>query len=80
MATYQSVIPGHLFGRIHGTRRTLVWGLMPFGSLLGGFIAKGGLRLPLLIGGAIATVIALLSFRFFLSVGKETAIESGIDE
>jgi MFS family permease len=66
MATYQSVIPGHLFGRIHGTRRTIVWGLMPFGSLLGGFLAKGGLRIPLLIGGTIATVIALLSLRFLL--------------
>jgi MFS family permease len=76
MSTYQSVIPGHLFGRIHGTRRTLVWGLMPFGSLLGGFIAKGGLRLPLLIGGAIATVIALLSFRFLLHVGESAAKEA----
>ena len=76
MATYQNVIPGHLFGRIHGTRRTLVWGLMPFGSLLGGFIAKGGLRLPLLIGGAIATVIALLSLKFLLHVGESTAKEA----
>ena len=76
MSTYQSVIPGHLFGRIHGTRRTLVWGLMPFGSLLGGFIAKGGLRLPLLIGGAIATVIALLSLKFLLHVGESTAKEA----
>jgi MFS family permease len=76
MSTYQSVIPGHLFGRIHGTRRTLVWGSMPFGSLLGGFIAKGGLRLPLLIGGAIATVIALLSLRFLLHVGESAAKEA----
>mgnify|MGYP006162828123 FL=1 len=76
MATYQSVIPAHLFGRIHGTRRTLVWGLMPFGSLLGGFIAKGGLRLPLLIGGAIATVIAIFSLKFLLHVGEGTAKEA----
>ena len=76
MATYQSVIPAHLFGRIHGTRRTLVWGLMPFGSLLGGFIAKGGLRLPLLIGGTIATVIALFSLRFLLHMGESTAKEA----
>lgn len=76
MSTYQSVIPGHLFGRIHGTRRTLVWGLMPFGSLLGGLIAKGGLRLPLLIGGAIATVIALLSLKFLLHVGESAAKEA----
>ena len=80
MSTYQSVIPGHLFGRIHGTRRTIVWGLMPFGSLLGGFVAKGGLRLPLLIGGAIATVIALLSLRFLLHVGEETSQESAVSE
>lgn len=79
MATYQSVIPAHLFGRIHGTRRTLVWGLMPFGSLLGGFIATGGLRLPLLIGGAIATVIALLSLRFLLH-GLNTATIEGAGE
>ena len=76
MSTYQSVIPGHLFGRIHGTRRTIVWGLMPFGSLLGGFIATGGLRLPLLIGGAIATLIALLSLRFLLHVGESAAKEA----
>jgi hypothetical protein len=49
---------------------------MPFGSLLGGFIAKGGLRLPLLIGGAIATVIALLSLRFLLHVGESAAKEA----
>ena len=78
MATYQSVIPGHLFGRIHGTRRTIVWGLMPFGSLLGGFLAKGGLRLPLLIGGTIATVIALLSLRFLLhGLNTATTEEAG---
>lgn len=35
MATYQSVIPGEIYGRVHGTRRTLVWGLMPIGSLMG---------------------------------------------
>jgi MFS family permease len=80
MATYQTVIPGHLFGRIHGTRRTIVWGLMPFGSLLGGFIAKGGLRLPLLLGGALATVIALLSLRFLLQVGEKTSQESASDD
>ncbi len=76
MATYQSVIPTHLFGRIHGTRRTIVWGLMPFGSLLGGLIAKGGLRLPLLVGGASATIIAMLSLKFLLYVGGNTVIES----
>ena len=72
MSTYQSVIPAHLYGRVHGTRRTLVWGLMPFGSLLGGFIAKSGLRAPLIVGGAIATVIAGLSIPFFMGVSEST--------
>lgn len=70
MSTYQSVIPTHLFGRIHGTRRTLVWGLMPIGSVLGGFIAQGGLRVPLLVGGTIATAISLHAMKFFLHFGE----------
>ena len=31
----QSVIPGRLLGRVHGTWRTLLWGAMPVGSLIG---------------------------------------------
>ncbi len=70
MATYQSLIPTHLYGRIHGTRRTLVWGLMPFGSLLGGAIAQVNLRLPMIVAGICATLIALSAFTFVNSIGK----------
>lgn len=73
MSLYQSLIPAHLYGRIHGARRTIVWGLMPIGSVIGGFIAKGGLRLPFLIGGAIATLIALVSYRRIVKVGDQSA-------
>jgi len=69
MATYQTVIPNELYGRIHGTRRTLVWGMMPIGSLLGGVLAHFGLRIPMYIGGAIATFIAFLSINFLLEIG-----------
>jgi Na+/melibiose symporter-like transporter len=69
MSMYQSLIPAHLYGRIHGARRTIVWGLMPLGSVIGGVIAKGGLRLPFLIGGAIATLIAVTSYRRIVQVG-----------
>jgi MFS family permease len=68
MATYQTVIPNHLYGRIHGTRRTLVWGLMPIGSVLGGVLAQYGLRIPMYVGGVIASVIALSSIKFFMGV------------
>ena len=51
----------------------MVWGLMPIGSVIGGFIAKGGLRLPFLIGGVIAIVISVISFRRVVHVGDESA-------
>jgi MFS family permease len=68
MATYQTIIPNDLYGRIHGTRRTLVWGMMPIGSLLGGVLAHFNLRLPMYVGGVIASVIAISSVKFFMSI------------
>ena len=68
MATYHQIIPTELFGRIHGTRRTLVWGLMPIGSLLGGLIATIDLRMPFFVGGAICFILALVGFRFIISL------------
>ena len=70
MATYQTVIPNELYGRIHGTRRTLVWGMMPIGSLLGGVLAHYSLRLPMYVGGAIATTIAFLSLGFLINIAE----------
>jgi hypothetical protein len=71
MSTYHQMIPGELFGRIHGTRRTLVWGLMPIGSLLGGVLASIDLRLPFIAGGIACSVLALWGFRFVVNL--ETA-------
>ena len=71
MSTYHQIIPGELFGRIHGTRRTLVWGLMPIGSLLGGVLASIDLRLPFIAGGIACSVLALWGFRFIVNL--ETA-------
>jgi MFS family permease len=75
MATYHQIIPTELFGRIHGTRRTLVWGLMPIGSLLGGLIATIDLRMPFFVGGAICFALALIGFRFIVSL-KQLIAES----
>ena len=66
MATYQELIPNHLYGRIHGTRRTLVWGMMPFGSLLGGYVSTFGLRIPIFIGAVIASLITLFNLKFLV--------------
>jgi MFS family permease len=68
MSTYHTMIPNEIFGRIHGARRTIVWGLMPIGGLLGGLLAKIDLTLPLIVGGAIATVFALSAYRFIRSI------------
>ena len=70
MATYQTVIPAELYGRIHGTRRTLVWGMMPVGSLLGGVLAHYNLRLPMIVGGTIATTLAFLSIGFLINIAE----------
>ena len=78
MATYQTVIPIELYGRIHGTRRTLVWGAMPIGSLLGGVLANFSLRLPMYVGGAIACAISIASITFFLNIEKDSRSESAI--
>lgn len=74
MATYQTVIPHELYGRIHGTRRTLVWGMMPIGSLLGGVLAQNSLRLPMYVGGVVASGLALLSMRFMLNIAESAKL------
>ena len=68
MSTYHSMIPNEIFGRIHGTRRTIVWGLMPLGGLLGGFIAKIDITLPLIVGGLLGTIIASSAYPFMRSI------------
>jgi MFS family permease len=78
MATYQTVIPKELYGRIHGTRRTLVWGAMPLGSLLGGVLANFTLRLPLYVGGALACVVSIASIGFLLNVEMNSRSESAV--
>jgi MFS family permease len=72
MSMYHSLIPNEIFGRIHGTRRTLVWGLMPIGAALGGLISKVDLRLPYIVGGAISVAIAVFSLPFIRRLGDES--------
>ena len=68
MSTDHQIIPNELFGRIHGTRRTLVWGLMPIGAMLGGVFALIDLRAPMIIGGTISAIIALFGVPFIRSL------------
>jgi MFS family permease len=75
MSTYQVLIPNHLYGRIHGARRTIVWGLMPIGAFLGGVIATGGLRLPFIICGILGFIVAIRALPFVISVANSTISE-----
>ena len=68
MSTYHAMIPNEIFGRIHGTRRTIVWGLMPLGGLAGGLIGRIDITLPLIVGGIAGTIIAATQYRFMKSV------------
>lgn len=68
MSTYHQIIPTELFGRIHGTRRTLVWGMMPIGSLLGGVVAGIDLRLPFIAFGLACTILAIWGFKFIINL------------
>ena len=73
MSCYQALIPSELYGRIHGARRTFVWGVMPIGAFLGGVIAQSGLRVPLLVGGIATTLISISAFRFIYRLGNQTS-------
>jgi MFS family permease len=64
MSTYHELIPNHLFGRIHGTRRTLVWGILPIGALIGGAVASVDLRAPFLITLTLGLGLAVISWKF----------------
>lgn len=76
MATYHQIIPTHLFGRIHGTRRTLVWGSLPLGSLVGGVIAGFDLRLPFIVGGLACLLISVVGYRFVVGLSDMLVTES----
>jgi len=64
----QSLVPHRLLGRVHGTWRTLMWGAMPLGSIVGGLMGRIDLALPLIVGGGASAVVALLYYRFIRSL------------
>jgi MFS family permease len=54
----QQLVPDRLLGRVNSVYRMLGWGLMPLGSLLGGFVAlRYGLRAPFLGAGVLRLLV-----------------------
>jgi hypothetical protein len=77
MSLRQSIIPGRLLGRVHGTWRTLLWGAMPIGSLLGGLLGRVDLALPFLVGGGAGTLASLVFFRFVMRLPNAEDVDNG---
>lgn len=66
-----------MLGRVHGTWRTLLWGTMPLGTLIGGFVARVDLALPFWLFGAIEVVATLVFFRFLMSLPNPEDVDNG---
>ncbi|NYJ05608.1 MFS transporter [Petropleomorpha daqingensis] len=59
MSLRQLLIPEHMFGRVQGAYRTLVWGAIPLGALAGGVVADLlGVSAVFLVSGAVLLVLA----------------------
>lgn len=77
MSLRQSIIPGRLLGRVHGTWRTLLWGSMPVGSLIGGLIGRIDLILPFIVGGGLSALAGIIWFRFIKSLPNPEDVDNG---
>jgi MFS family permease len=57
ISLFQAITPDRLLGRMNASRRFVVWGVLPLGSLAGGALASTiGLRETLFIGAAGASL------------------------
>lgn len=74
-ALRQRIVPGHLFGRVLGISRTLTWGIFPFATLLGGWVARIDLRLPFLLAAGVTLVATAVAVRLLLSASTHNAPE-----
>ena len=53
----QVIVPDRLQGRMNATMRTIVWGALPLGSLLGGVLGSAiGVVPTILVGGALSVL------------------------
>ena len=73
----QAITPDRMLGRANASRRFLVWGVIPFGGLVGGALGSAiGLRETMVlgaVGGVLAVVPILLSP--VRSVGKMSELD-----
>jgi hypothetical protein len=77
MSLRQSLTPGRMLGRVHGTWRTLLWGTMPLGSVIGGLLGRIDLTYPFLFAGGASVIVSLIFFRFLASLPNPEDVDNG---
>ena len=70
----QSLVPGHLMGRVIGFARTIAWGLIPVATVAGGFAGRVSLQFSFAVGGLGVVAVGLLGARLILSTDFQEAI------
>ena len=58
MSLRQALVPEELFGRVQGSYRTLVWGVIPLGALTGGALAAATSVPTVFIAGGLINILA----------------------
>ena len=77
MSLRQAMIPAGLFGRVQGGYRTLVWGAIPVGALLGGLLADATtVPTVFVVAGSAELVVAAALWRL-LAVHRD-AVRSAL--
>jgi len=71
----QAITPDRIQGRMNATMRTIVWGTIPVGSLIGGVLgSQFGIMPTLMIGGVVASLSAVwVAFGPVISLRKVPA-------
>lgn len=78
MSLRQALVPSPLFGRVQGAYRTVLWGLIPVGALLGGLVAGlTDVTTTYVISGGLLIILALAMGR--LMAGHRDQIDRAHD-
>jgi MFS family permease len=77
MSLRQSFTPGRMLGRVHGTYRTLLWGTMPLGSVIGGLIGRINLAYPFIFAGGVGVIATIVFFRFISRLPNPEDVDNG---
>ena len=70
-ALRQRLIPPVLFGRTLGVIRMITWGMFPLATVLGGWVARGDLRLPYLLAGGLCLVATVVCTKLLFEASRQ---------